>query len=107
MNFPLLRPGEKTWTASWDKKAFREAQVVHAHVLCFAWMRLLTGDRSGVGWFIMQNVVIIKSDAIIAVVEMGSAKTPIADRQPQCRVLFLDCRSRVRLKVNFEKEKKK
>lgn len=61
----------------------------------------------GVDRFIMQNVVIIKSDAIIAVVEMGSAMTPMADRQPQCRVLILDCRSRVRLKVNFKKEKKK
>lgn len=55
----------------------------------------------------MQNVGVIKSDVIIAGVEMDSAPTPLADGQHKCRVVYLDCCSSVRLKVNFRGKKKK
>lgn len=88
-------------------KRWREARVVCVCV-CFAWecgsgCSRVTGR--GASWCIIPRVVIIKSDAIIAGVETDSALTPLADRQPQCRVLFLDCCSRVRLKANLEGKK--
>lgn len=87
-------------------KRWREARVV---CVCFAWecgssCSRVTGQ--GASWCIIPRVVIIKADAIIAGVETDSALTPLADREPQCRVLFLDCCSRVRLKANLEEEKK-